>query len=213
MVRPAGCWIAFTGADDYGIALVLNAVSREFAPSFRSISYHRIQARGPRSKPANPVRPSSYYQRAQQGAAASVATVARLWVENLLTCLARVLPGVIGAELVLFDHCLHDLPADGKRIGYGGPPWVLRTAARLSPRPGLVVLLDVQEEAFGSDRSGIPVSEMARQRSAYLDLTRSFPSQAVINASQEQAALIQDAMAAVLAHLERRTRKRLDLQA
>jgi thymidylate kinase len=119
---------------------------------------------------------------------------------------------VIGAELVLFDHCLHDLPVDSRRIGYGGPPWVLRTAARFSPRPGLVILLDMQPEAPSSDRLGIPAREMARQRSAYLDLARNFPSQAVINASQEPAALIHDAMAAVLAHLERRTRKRLDLQ-
>lgn len=211
LVRPAGCWIAFTGADDYAIALSLNAVSREFAPSFRSISYYRMGARGARSKPANQVRPSSSRQGAHQGAAASVATVTRLWVENLLTCFARVVPGVIGAELVLFDRCLHDLAVDGKRIGYGGPPWVLRTAARLSPRPGLVILLDMQQET--TERSSTPVSETGRQRYAYLDLARQFLSHAVINAPQEHAALIHDLMAAVLAHLERRTRRRLDLQA
>jgi hypothetical protein len=211
MVRPAGCWIAFTGADDYAIALGLNAVSREFAPSFRSISYYRIGARGARTKSANQARPSSFRQGARQGAAASVATVTRLWVENLLTWLARVLPGVIGAELVLFDRCLQDLPVDSKRIGYGGPPWVLRSAARLSPCPGLVILLDMQQET--TERSGTPVSETARQRSAYRDLARKSLSQAVVNASQEHAALIHDVMAAVLADLERRTRRRLDLQA
>jgi hypothetical protein len=213
MVRPAGCWIAFTGADDYTIALVLNAVSREFAPSFRSICYHRIYARGARSKAANQPRSSSTYQRARQGTAASVATVARLWVENLLTYLARVLPGVIGSELVLFDRCLHDLAVDPNRIGYGGPPWFLRAAARLSPRPGFVILLDMQQEGTSSARPGTQASEMARQRSAYLDLARDFPSQAIINASQEQGALIQDAMMAVLTHLEGRTRERLDLLA
>jgi hypothetical protein len=213
MVRPAGCWIAFTGVDDYTIALVLNAVSREFAPSFRSISYHRIYARGARSKAANQPRSYATYQRAQQGAAASVAQVARLWVENLLTYLARVLPGAIGAELILFDRCLHDLPVDANRIGYGGPPWFLRAAARLSPRPGLVILLDMQQEATGSARSGTQASEMARQHSAYLDLARDFRSQAVINASQEHGALIHDAMMAVLTHMEGRTRERLDLPA
>jgi hypothetical protein len=212
MVRPAGCWIAFTGGDDYAIALVLNAVSREFAPSFRAIGYHRMQARGARSLQANQTRPSSSHLGAQHGAAASVATVVRLWIEGLLTCLTRILPGVIGAELILFDRCLHDLPVDSKRVGYGGPPWVLRSAARLSPRPNLVILLDTAPEALRSDRSGIPVSQMVQQRSAYLDLVRDFPSHAVINASQEPAAVIRDAVEAVLAHLERRTRKRLDLQ-
>jgi hypothetical protein len=212
MMRPTGCWIAFTGADDYAIALVLNAVSREFAPSFRSISYHRIQARDAGNTPPNQARLSSFHLGARQGAAGSIVTVARLWIENLLTCLARVLPGMIGAELVLFDHCLHDLPVDSKRIGYGGPPWVLRSAARFSPRPGLVILLDIQQEG-GSDRSGTLESEIARRRSGYLDLARNFPSQAVINASREHEALIHDALAAVLAHLERRTRQRLDLQA
>ena len=213
MVQPAGCWIAFTGADDYAVALVLNAVSREFAPSFRTISYHRVLARGAGRKSANQARPSSSHGEAQQGAAASIATVASLWIQNLVTCLARILPGVIGAELVLFDHCLHDLPVDSERIGYGGPPWVLRMAARLSPRPGLVILLDMSPEEPRSDRMGIPVDEIAGRRSAYLDLVRDFPAHAVINASQEPGAVIHDAVEAVLAHLERRTRKRMDIQA
>ncbi len=207
MVHPAGCWIAFTGSDDYAIALVLNAVSREFAPSFRTVSYHRML------KPANQAVQSFSHANARHGTAASIAALAGLWIENLLTCVARVLPGVIGAELVLFDHCLQDVPVDSKPIGYGGPPWVLRTAARLSPRPGVLILLDMPPEALKSDRSGIPVSEMARHRSAYLDLAGSFPSPAVVNAAQEPAAVIQDAVKAVLAHLERRTRQRLGLQA
>jgi hypothetical protein len=209
IVQPAGCWIAFRGADDYAIALVLNAVSREFAPSFRTISYHRMLAG---RKPANQARQSPSHVEAQQGAAASIATVAGLWIQNLVTCLARILPGVISAELVLFDHCLHDLPVDSRRIGYGGPLWVLRAAARLSPRPGLVILLDRSPEAPRSDRSDIPVSEISGLRSAYLDLVRDFPAQAVINASQEPSAVIHDAVEAVVAHLESRTRKRLDLQ-
>ena len=208
MVRPAGCWIAFTGVDDYSIALVLNAVSREFAPSFRTISYQRILARR-----VNQPRQSFSHARSQPGAAASVATVTGLWIENLLTCLARILPGVIGAELVLADHCLRDLPVESKRIGYGGPPWVLRAAARLSPRPGLVILLDMPPDTPRSDESGIPGSELAWQRSAYLDLVQDFPSHAVINGAQEPGNVIHDAIAAVLAHLERRTRKRLDIQA
>jgi hypothetical protein len=213
MVQPAGCWIAFTGADDYSMALVLNAVSREFAPSFRAISYQRMLARGAVRKSANQARQSPYQVEAQQGAAASIATVAGLWIQNLGTCLTRILPGLIGAELVLFDHCLQDLPVDSRRIRYGGPPWVLSAAARLSPRPGLMILLDTPPEAPGSDRSGIPVSEIAGRRSAYLDLVHDFPARAVINATQEPEAVIHDAVEAVLAHLERRTRKRLDLQA
>jgi hypothetical protein len=212
VVRPAGCWIAFTGADDYAIALVLNAVSREFAPSFRAISYHRILARSAGNKLANQARQSSFHAGIKQGAAASIVTVAGLWIANLVTCVARILPGVIGAELVLLDHCLHDLPVDSKRIGYGGPPWVLRTAARLSPRPGLLILLDLPPEPQRSDRPGVSVSEMAGQRSAYLDLVRDFPAQAVIDASQEPTAVVHDAVEAVLAHLEKRTRKRQGLQ-
>jgi hypothetical protein len=208
VMRPEGCWIAFTGTDDYAIALAVNAVSREFAPSFRTISYHRVLGRG-----VNQARQSSPYARSRQGAAASIATVAGLWITNLMTYLARVLPGVIGAELVLFDHCLHDLPVESKRIGYGGPAWVLRAAARLSPRPPLVILVDMPPETPKSDEAGIPMREIALKRSEYLDLVRDFPSHAVINATQEPGAAIHDAVAAVLAHLEVRTRKRLNIQA
>jgi hypothetical protein len=76
-----------------------------------------------------------------------------------------------------------------------------------------VILLDVPPEAPRSDRSAIPVSELAGQRSAYLEVVRDFSSQAVVNASQEPAAVIHDAVEAVLAHLERRTRKRMDIEA
>ncbi len=82
VMRPAGCWIAFTGADDYAIALVLNAVSREFAPSFRAISYHRILARSAGTKLANPARQSSFHAGIKQGPAASIATVAGLWIDE-----------------------------------------------------------------------------------------------------------------------------------
>jgi hypothetical protein len=68
-------------------------------------------------------------------------------------------------------------------------------------------------EAMRSDKSGTSLNEMAQQRSAYLDLVRGFPSHAVINGLQEPAAVIRDTLQAVVAHLERRTRKRLDLEA
>jgi hypothetical protein len=213
MVQPSGCWIAFTGADDYAIALVLNAVGREFAPSFRTVSFHRMQARIVGQKSSHQALHTPSRLEARQGAASSIATVANLWIKNLLTCLVRILPGVTDAELVLLDHCLQDLAVDSRRIRYGGPPWILRAVARLTPRPGLVILLDTPPEAPRPERSGIPLSETAQQRSGYLDLVRNFPSQAVINGSQEPAAVIHDAVEVVLAYLERRTRKHLDLQA
>ncbi len=213
VVRPAGSWIAVTGANDYAIDLVLGAVSREMAPSFRTVSYYRMLARGAGRKQANEARQSFSHAKAQQGAATSIGTVVGLWIENLLTCLVRILPGVIGTELVLSDHCLQDLLVDSKRIGYGGPPWVLRAAARFSARPGLVIRLDMLPQEPRSDQSDIPVGEMTRQRSAYLDPFRDFSSQTVIDASQEPPAVIHDAVEAVLAHLERRTWKRLKIQA
>jgi hypothetical protein len=76
-----------------------------------------------------------------------------------------------------------------------------------------MILLDLPPEPQRSDRPGVSVSEMAGQRSAYLDLVRDFPAQAVIDASQEPTAVVHDAVEAVLAHLEKRTRKRQGLQA
>jgi hypothetical protein len=211
VVQPTGCWVAFMGPDGCGKSLILNAVSREFAPSFRNVSYYHMRPRlvGRKSSNQGPV--TDPHGQAPRGVPASIAKVIDLWVDYTLGFLVRILPGLMRTQLALFDRCFHDLLVDSKRIRYGGPPWLLRTAARLAPSPSLVILLDAPAEILWSRKREVPLEEVARQRAAYLEFARSLPSAVVVNAAQPPAEVIHDAILAIAHHLGQRARKRLHL--
>ena len=211
IVQPTGCWIAFMGPDGCGKSLVLNAVSQEFAPSFRTIRYYHLRPKliGRKTSGQGPV--TDPHGRPPRGRVASVAKVIDLWLDYVLGYLFRILPGLIRTELVLFDRCFFDLLVDSRRIRYGGPPWLLRAAARLAPRPDLVVLLDAPVEVLRSRKQEVPAPEVARQRAAYLDLARNLRSVVVIDAAKPAEEVIHDAVAAIVEHLGRRAKKRLAL--
>ena len=208
IVQPTGCWIAFMGPDGCGKSLVLNAVSREFAPSFRTIRHYHLRPKliGRKSTSHGPV--TDPHGQPPRGAVASTAKVVDLWLDYTLGYLFRILPGLIRTELVLFDRCFYDLLVDSKRIRYGGPPGLLR-AARIAPGPDLVILLDAPPEVLRSRKQEVPATEVARQRAAYLELARTLPSAVVINAAQPAEHVIHDTVAAIMNHLGRRTKKRL----
>jgi thymidylate kinase len=211
IVQPTGCWIAFMGPDGSGKSLVLNAVGHEFAPSFRTIRHFHMRPRliGRRATNQGPV--TDPHGQPPRGALASIAKVVDLWLDYILGYLFRILPGLVRTELVLFDRCFYDLLVDSRRIRYGGPPWLLRTAARMAPGPDLVILLDAPPEVLRARKQEVSPSEVARQRAAYVELARSLRSAVVVNAAQPAEDVIHDAVAAIMDHLSRRTKKRLGI--
>lgn len=211
IVQPTGCWIAFIGPDGCGKSLVLDAVSREFAPSFRTVRPFHLRPRLIGRRPSNHGPVTDPHGQPPRGKVASLAKVLDLWLDYVLGFAARIFPGLIRSDLVLFDRCFYDLIVDSKRIRYGGPPGLLRSAARTAPSPDLVILLDAPPEVLLSRKREVPPAEAARQRAAYLDLARTLPSAVVVNAAQPADDVIHDALAAILDHLCSRTRKRLGI--
>ena len=211
IVQPTGCWIAFMGPDGSGKSLVINAISREFAPSFRTIRYYHMRPRVIGRRPTNQGPVTDPHGQPPRGTLASVAKVVDLWLDYTLGYMFRILPGLVRTELVLFDRCFYDLLADSKRIRYGGPPWLLRAAARLAPGPDLVVLLDASPEVLRARKQEVPVDEIARQRAAYLELSRTLGAAVVVNAGQPAEDVIHDAVVAIMDHLGRRTKRRLGI--
>jgi thymidylate kinase len=211
IAQPTGCWIACMGPDGCGKSLVLNAVSRQLAPAFRTVRLYHLRPRVVGRKPANQGPVTDPHGQPPRGLAASIAKVIDLWLDYTLGYAIRILPEAIRTQLTLFDRCFYDLLVDSRRIRYGGPPWLLRTAARLSPRPDFVILLDAPPEVLWARKQEVPLEEVTRQRAAYLELARNLPSAVVVNAAQSPEAVIHDALEAIANYLGRRAGKRLGL--
>jgi hypothetical protein len=211
MVQPTGCWIAFMGPDGSGKSFVLNAAAREFAPSFRTVRGFHLRPGLIGRRPENQRPVTGLQGQPPRGTIPSIAKVLELWLDYVLGYLGRILLGLIRTELLLFDCCFYDLLVDSRRIRYGGPPSLLRAGARMSPRPDLVILLDAPPEVLRSRKQDAPAAEAARQRAAYLELAASLPNAVVVNAAQPPEIVIHDALAAILDHLDSRTRKRLGI--
>lgn len=211
VMQPTGCWIAFMGPDGCGKSTVLSAVTREFAPAFREVRYYHMRPRVIGRKPTNQGPVTDPHGQPPRGKAASIAKVIDLLGDYLLGYVARIRPSVMRTTLVLFDRCFYDLLVDSRRIRYGGPPWLLKTAASLAPRPELIILLDAPPEVLWSRKQEVPFEEVARQRSEYLNLARGLRSTIVVNAAQPAPEVIHDALAAISNYLSQRTAKRLGL--
>ncbi len=209
--QPTGCWIAFMGPDGCGKSLILNAVSRQLAPAFRTIRQYHMRPRLVGRKPANHGPVTDPHGQPPRGPAASIAKVLDLWVDYTLGYALRILPEAMRTQLTLFDRCFYDLLVDSKRIRYGGPSWLLRAACRMSPRPDLVILLDAPPEVLRARKQEVPLEEVARQRAAYLDLARHLPSAVVVNAAQRPDEVIHDALEAITGYMGQRAGKRIGL--
>jgi thymidylate kinase len=211
IAQPTGSWIAFMGPDGCGKSLVINAVSRQFTPAFRKVSSYHMRPRVIGRKTANQGPVTDPHGQPARGLVASIAKVLDLTADYILGYLSRILPAVIRTQLVLFDRCFYDLLVDSKRIRYGGPRWLLRTAAHLAPRPDLVILLDAPPDVLWKRKKEVPLEEVSRQREAYLQLAQTLPSAVVVNAAQPPADVIHDVIAALVEHLARRARGRIQL--
>jgi thymidylate kinase len=88
---------------------------------------------------------------------------------------------------------------------------LLRAAARLAPAPDLVILLDAPPEVLRARKQEVPMDEVVRQRTAYLELARTLRSVVVVNAGQPPEHVIHDAVTAIMDHLGRRTNRRLGI--
>jgi thymidylate kinase len=211
IVQPTGCWIAFMGPDGCGKSLVLHAVSSQLAPAFRTVRQYHMRPRLVGRKPANQGPVTDPHGQPPRGLAASIAKVLDLWVDYTLGYALRILPEAMRTQLTLFDRCFYDLLVDSKRIRYGGPPWLLRAAARMSPRPDLVILLNAPPEVLRARKQEVPLEEVVRQRAAYLELARNLPSSVVVNAAQRPEEVIHDSLEAITGYLGQRAGKRIGL--
>lgn len=212
IVRPTGAWIAFMGPDGSGKSAVIGAVRQRFAPAFRDVQSFHLR---PRVLPGNAGTGAAVtdpHGQAPRGLIASVAKAFYLAADYILGYAMQIAPALWRTRLILFDRYIYDLLVDNKRVRYGGPGWLLGLVARLVPRPELIILLDAPAEILWSRKQEVPFDEVVRQRTAYLELARRLPSTVVVNAAQPVADVIHSVSCVLIAHLSRRTARRLGLQ-
>jgi thymidylate kinase len=212
IVQPTGCWIAFLGPDGCGKSLILDAIGREFASAFHTVSYDQMRPGGGR-RSSNQGLINDPNGEPPLGRLAFIAKVIGMWLDYMLGYLLRILPGVFRTQLIFLDRCQLDLLVDGMLLRNGGSPWLLRATVRLSPRPDLVIFFDAPPEVLRSRTQEVPIDEVARQRAAYLQLAQRLPSSVVVNAAQSQSGMIHDTVQAIVAHLSARAKRRLHLPA
>ncbi len=211
IARPTGAWIAFIGPDGSGKSAVIAGVKQQFAPAFREVRSFHMRPRTLPGSAATGAPVTDPHGQAPRGLIASVAKAFYLAADYFLGYAIQIAPALCRTRLILFDRYIDDLVVDHKRVRYAGPAWLLGLVARIVPRPDLVILLDAPAEILWSRKQEVPFDEVVRQRSAYLDLARRLPSTVVVNAAQPVSDVIYSVSCALIAHLSRRTARRLML--
>jgi thymidylate kinase len=178
-----GLLVAVFGADGSGKTSVCRAVLEELAPHFGGVRYLHFRPRiGSGDHGGDPV--SEPHRDPPRGRLASLAKVAFYVADHRIGHAVRIRRDVSRGTLVLFDRYFHDLIVDPRRYRYGGSARALSFAARLIPRPDLVLLLDAPTEVLLARKPEVEPSELERIRRAYLDVVGNLPDSHVVDASR-----------------------------
>lgn len=211
ILRPTGGWIAFMGPDGCGKSSVIDAIADQFAPAFREVKRFHMQPQylARSSSPKGSI--TDPHSMPSRGLLASIAKVFYYVADYLLGYFLMIWPAMIRTKLVVFDRYFYDLLIDSKRVRYGGPAWLLKLAAKLIPRPELVILLNAPPEVLWSRKQEVPFAEVVRQQQNYFQLAQQLPSAIIINAAQPLPDVIRDTADAIISHFAQRTVVRLGL--
>jgi thymidylate kinase len=210
--RPTGGWIAIMGPDGSGKSHVISAIRQQFAFAYREVRCFHLRPKVLRRGASAGVAVTDPHGQPPRGHVASIAKVFFLIADYWIGYLSKLAPAMLRSDLIIFDRYIYDLLVDSKRVRYGGPLWLLRLAARVVPRPDLVILLDAPAEVLWSRKREVTFEEVVRQRNAYQQVARSLHSTVVVDASQGLADVIHDVDCAIVEYFAHRTAQRLHLE-
>ncbi|MFZ0746111.1 MAG: hypothetical protein WAM85_17000 [Terracidiphilus sp.] len=211
IVHPTGGWIALMGPDGSGKSLVIDAIRLQFSSVFRNVDCFHLRPGLLLRKAIAKGTVTDPHGQPPRGLVPSIAKVFYFAADYFLGYVLQITPALRCTRLIVFDRYFYDLLVDSKRVRYGGPGWLLRLAARIVPRPDLVILLDAPAEVLWSRKHEVPFEEVVRQRTGYLQVVRSLSSAVVVDAAQPVSDVIHDVNSAIVAHFEKRSASRLEL--
>jgi thymidylate kinase len=206
--EPTGLVVAVLGPDGSGKTSVGDAVELRLAPAFRRVGREHFLPWWLRTRRnAGPV--TDPHGAPPRGPVSSTLKLAYYLAEAWLGHALRVWPAKVRSTLVLFDRHYHDLRVDPRRYRYGGPMWLARLVGRLIPKPDIFVLLDLPAEVAHARKPEVELAEAHRLRQRYLELARELGAN-VVDASRPLDEVVREVEEIILAHMERRTRARLE---
>ena len=135
---------------------------------------------------------NSHYSKPNHGALKSVGKLMLMSLDWLVGYWWKLRPLQTAGALLLFDrHYLIDLAIDPARYRYGGPTWAVRFAQKVTPRPDLIIFLDVSEEISQARKQERGAENFEEQRQAYLALAQQEKNWLVVDASQPLPTVLQ----------------------
>ncbi|MBF6606408.1 MAG: hypothetical protein IVW53_12575 [Chloroflexi bacterium] len=192
---PCGRWTLIVGPDGTGKSTLAASLMTDAAP-LGSVRYHQRFGVLPRSATSR-IAPADPHLARPYGRWLSAAKVVYLYVDFVVGWLVRVLPARRRGGWVVMERGWADLAVDPRRYRLDRVDRLVRILGRLAPRPDVILLLDVGAE-IAHDRQGeLSVTEIERQRQAWLTLLRDDPRARIIDAGLTAAVVARQAREAI----------------
>jgi O-antigen/teichoic acid export membrane protein/thymidylate kinase len=200
--KPGGFHLALLGPDGAGKSTIANAVQQELSPAFLSSACRSFPPRLLNRPVGDPSSPHEILPRSRS---ASILRAALYWWTYYSPgYFFTVHPALVGNSLVIHDRHLIDCLIDPVRYRYSGPDWLVRLIWRWTPKPELIILLDVPADVIQARKQEVPYEVSFKQRIAYRELVEQLPNGRIVNGARPLDQVVTEVKELILHNLTNR---------
>ena len=213
VLHPTGLMVACLGPDGAGKSSVTAGIQSTLRQCFRSTNSFHLRPNVLRGAAASRQPTTQPHGKPARSYCASIAKFVFLLSDYWLGYWVRVRPLLVRSSLVVFDRYFDDVIADPQRFRVRRLTRLAGFVSGMIPAPDIVLVLDARPETIHSRKQELDVSEIGRQREAYLAIAQK-PGRRfirVIDGSRQLDCVIAECCAVVLEFMKTRTARRLHI--